>query len=91
MSLCPDGLLDMAFVLPEVMGKGTAAALYDILLAKARAENLPRLTVSASIFSHRFLARRGWQVDWSGLKPHAGLHYKSFEMSLNLDAEPPAG
>ena len=36
MSLCPDGYLDMAFVLPEVMGKGHAARIYEVLLAHAK-------------------------------------------------------
>jgi len=37
MSMEPQGHLDMAFVLPEVMGNGTAAALYETLMAHARA------------------------------------------------------
>ncbi len=87
MSLCPDGLLDMAFVIPEVMGKGTAAALYDVLLAKARAEALPRLTVVASPFSKRFLLRRGWQVDHEGPEVHDGQTYLLSHMSLTLAPE----
>jgi putative acetyltransferase len=86
MSLCPDGLLDMAFVIPEVMGKGTAAALYDTLLAKARAVELPRLTVIASPFSQRFLLRRGWQVDREGPEVHDGQTYHLYRMSLTLAA-----
>ncbi len=84
MSLCPDGLLDMAFVIPEVRGDGTAAALYDTLLAKANAAALPRLTVIASPFSHRFLARRGWQVDREGPEVHDGQTYHLYHMSLTV-------
>lgn len=87
MSLCPDGLLDMAFVIPEVMGKGTAAALYDVLLAKARAERLSRLTVVASPFSHRFLLKRGWRVDSEGPETHQGEVFHLYHMSLAIDAD----
>ena len=65
----PSGYLDKAYVLPEVMvlpeviGNGTAAALYDTLLARARTAGLTRLTVRATPQSRRFLARRDWQVD----------------------------
>ena len=84
MSLCPDGLLDMAFVLPEVMGKGTAGALYDVLLAKAHAERLPRLTVLASAFSRGFLLKRGWQIDSEGPQEYGGHLYHLSRMSLSL-------
>lgn len=82
MSLCQDGLLDMAFVIPEVMGRGTAAALYDTLLAKARAEGLNRLTVLASDWSRSFLIKRGWQVDAAGMRDFDGHLYHLAEMSL---------
>jgi putative acetyltransferase len=83
MSLCSDGLLDMAFVIPEVMGNGTAAALYDALLAKARAEGLARLTVQASRWSRGFLIKRGWRVDREGMKEYDGCFYQLSEMSLS--------
>ncbi|WP_309666020.1 GNAT family N-acetyltransferase [Tabrizicola sp.] len=88
MSLCPDGLLDMAFVIPEARGDGTAATLYDTLIAKARAETLPRLTVIASPFSHRFLLKRGWQVDSDGPEVHDGQTYHLYHMSLDLRLHP---
>ena len=62
-SMDDTGYLDMAFVIPEVMGNGTAAALYDTVMAHARAAGLTRFTVKAAVQSHRFLARRGWQLD----------------------------
>jgi putative acetyltransferase len=84
MSLCHDGLLDMAFVLPEVMGKGVATALYQSLIAKARSEALPRLTVDASPYSHGFLRKHGWQVDWEGDRIYDGIGYFGYRMSLSL-------
>ena len=61
-SMDPTGYLDMAFVIPEVMGDGTAAELYDTLMARARARGLTRFTVRAAEQSRRFLSRRGWTV-----------------------------
>jgi putative acetyltransferase len=84
MSLTHNGLLDMAFVIPEVMGKGVAAALYEVLIAKARAEGLTKLTVDASVYSHGFLKKRGWQVDWEGDRVYDGVAFYGYEMSLNL-------
>ena len=84
MSLCHDGLLDMAFVIPEVMGKGTATALYAALIARARAEGLRRLTVDASPYSHGFLRKQGWQVDWEGDRNYDGIAFFGYRMSLTL-------
>lgn len=84
MSMEPGGYLDMAFVLPEVMGDGTAAALYDAILARAKAAALPRLTVRAAHQSQRFLTRRGWQVDRFERYQNKGQTYDLFHMSLRL-------
>jgi putative acetyltransferase len=85
MALDKSGYLDMAFVLPEVMGKGHAKALYDVLLAHAQATGLTRMTVSASHFSRRFLEKQGWQLDGveDFISP-SGIHYDHFMMSLVL-------
>ena len=88
MSMTPEGHLDMAFVLPEVMGKGHAAALYEALLAHAQAAGLPRLTVHASEYSRRFLARRGWVLDRvEVLTPDSGVRYDRNHMSIDLTGE----
>ena len=85
MALTPGGHLDMAFVLPEVMGQGHAAALYDALLAHARATGLKRLSVHASEYSRRFLGRRGWQTDRiERLAMRNGAGYDRIHMSLDL-------
>ena len=67
LSMTPEGHLDMAYVLPEAMGKGHAAALYDAMLTHARKIGLKRLDVHASEYSRRFLEKRGWRHDrpWS--------------------------
>jgi putative acetyltransferase len=91
MSLCRDGLLDMAFVIPEVMGTGTATALYTVLLDQARAAGLPRMTVEASPYSHGFLRKHGWQVDWQGDRIYDGIAFFSYKMSLMLNQPPHTG
>lgn len=60
MMLERDGYLNMAFVLPEVMGTGTADRLYAEILGQARTLQLSRLTVFASRHARRFFARHGW-------------------------------
>lgn len=62
MNLDAKGYLDLAFVLPEYMGKGVSDALYAVLEGRARAAGLGTLTVQASLLAERFFARQGWQV-----------------------------
>ncbi|THD82792.1 GNAT family N-acetyltransferase [Aliigemmobacter aestuarii] len=86
MTLTREGHLDMAFVLPEVMGKGHAAALYDVLLDRARAEGMNRLTVHATPYSKSFLMKRGWVLD--KVEPFVsdgGVAYMRNYLSLALD------
>ena len=83
-SMQPDGHLDMAFVLPEVMGNGTAAALYETLMAHAKAAGLTRFTVVAAAQSRRFLSRRGWQFDRMGTFTEHGETYTAALMFLEL-------
>lgn len=84
MSIDKRGELDMAFVIPEVMGKGTAAALYDALWDWAATQGWPRLTVRAAEQSHRFLSRRGWQVDGRERLEDKGQVYHLYLMSKAL-------
>lgn len=85
MALDRTGYLDMAFVLPEVMGRGHAQAIYDRLLAHARASGLARLTVHASHYSRRFLEKQGWRLDGTeDFVSPGGVHYERFLMSLDL-------
>ncbi len=62
MTLADDGHLDLAYVLPEVMGKGVANALYAGLERRARQAGLVILTTGASHLARRFLTGRGWRV-----------------------------
>jgi putative acetyltransferase len=84
MSMDAAGYLDMAFVIPEVMGTGTAATLYDQLMAWAKSQNLSHFTVRAAEQSHRFLSRRGWHVDARERLEDGGEVYHLYLMSLDL-------
>ncbi|MDT8345626.1 MAG: GNAT family N-acetyltransferase, partial [Thermohalobaculum sp.] len=60
MTLGHDGHLDLAYVLPEERGQGTADALLAALEAAARARGLHWLTTEASLVARPFLERHGW-------------------------------
>lgn len=62
MSLDETGYIDVAFVLPEAMGKGVAATLYAVLEGRARAAGVTQLTTQASLLAEPFFARQGWVV-----------------------------
>ncbi len=63
MSLIPERrYVDLAFVLPEAMGKGVAPALYAVLEGRARAAGLTYLTTEASLLAEPFFARQGFRV-----------------------------
>ena len=62
MSLDDKGYLDLAFVLPEVMGQGVSDALYAVLEGRARAKGIGTLTTQASLLAEPFFARHGWHV-----------------------------
>lgn len=85
MSVDPDGHLDMAFVAPDYMGRGVAAALHDSLLRSARAQGLPRLTTEASHLARSFFARNGWRVVEPETVMRAGVPLERFRMDLKLE------
>lgn len=84
------GYLNMAFVRPEVMGKGIADALYAAILAEARALHLPRMTVLASRYAQSFFGRHGWRMapeltDLPGLDPAQGPDDNPMNRAMALD------
>ncbi len=56
------GYLDLAFVLPEVMGQGVSDMLYAVLESRARARGTRKLTTQASLLAEPFFARHGWRL-----------------------------
>jgi len=84
MTLGRDGHLDLAFVAPEAMGAGVAAALHDRILAEAAALGLTRLTTEASHLARRFLLKSGWQETGSQDAVVNGTRLASFRMEKTL-------
>lgn len=84
MTLGRDGFLDLAFVLPEAMGTGVAAAVHDRMLAEAEARNLSRLTTEASHLARRFFIKQGWQELGEVKVSLGGINLTSFSMEKRL-------
>ena len=62
MTLATDGYIDLAFVAPDLIGKGVAKRLYDEVEAKAISIGLARLYTHASHLARVFFVRQGWGV-----------------------------
>lgn len=86
LALEPEGYLDLAFVMPEWMGRGVAQAIYAPLLQWAKAAGLKRLTTHASHFARRFFEKQGWCVDAPETVTRNGQDLERFCMSLELGA-----
>ena len=84
MAVEPGGYLDLAFVLPEYIGRGVAKALYCEVLEWADKEGLDRLTVHASHQARRFFLRQGWTIDYAETVERNSQKLERFAMSLML-------
>ena len=84
MTLGRDGFLDLAFVLPEAMGTGVAAALHDRVLVEAAARDLTRLTTEASHMARRFFFKQGWRDLGEIEVALGGAKLTSFSMEKRL-------
>lgn len=83
MLLAPGGHIDLAFVMPDERGKGTAAQLYDALLIEARDQGRTSLTTFASHFFRPFLERRSWRVTETEHVARNGETLTRFAMALD--------
>lgn len=79
------GYLDLAFVLPECMGKGVSGALYAVLENRARASGLTRLTTEASLLAEPFFRRQGWRVVRRQQVERLGVLLSNAVMEKGLD------
>lgn len=75
---------DMAFVLPEVMGKGVAGVLCAVIEGRARAEGITRMTVDASALAEPFFARRGWNLVQRQEVERGGVILQNCKMEKHL-------
>ncbi len=62
MTLDDHGHIDLAFVVPDLIGKGVARALYERIEAEALRRGMGRLDTEASYLAKRFFKRQGWSV-----------------------------
>lgn len=62
MTLADDGLIDLAFVAPDVMGLGIAGGLYGAIEAEARDRAITRLHTEASHLARPFFERQRWTL-----------------------------
>ena len=83
-SLRPDGLLDFAYVLPEMRRTGTAAALLAVLEAHAAARGFERLSTRASDMARPFFARHGWRVEGPAPQDRDGTTVPATDMVRDL-------
>jgi putative acetyltransferase len=79
-----DGHIDHLFCLPEVAGRGVAAALYAELEAVARSQGLERLYVEASEPARRFFLKRGFATIERNDFALDGIAIHNFRMGKRL-------
>jgi putative acetyltransferase len=80
------GWIDLAFVRPEAMGTGVAAALYAVIEGRARAVRIARLSVDASELARPFFARQGWRVVAREEVVRGGVTLHRYRMEKDLRA-----
>ncbi|HID67649.1 MAG TPA: GNAT family N-acetyltransferase [Roseibacterium sp.] len=84
------GYLDFAYVAPEVMGQGVAAALYAVIEGRARVKGLPRIDTEASLLAEPFFRRRGWQLIKRQQVERCGVKIPNAVMEKRLVPRPAA-
>jgi putative acetyltransferase len=62
MTLQTDGYIDLAFVAPDLIGRGVAHQLYLAILKHAKSANTTRMSTHASHLARPFFERQGWTL-----------------------------
>ena len=88
MTLTTDGVIDFAFVAPDVIGQGVAKALYDAVLSEAVGRGLDRLRADASHLARPFFERQGWGVVRRQSVERDGVALTNFVMEKALAKAP---
>ncbi|NKB27247.1 MAG: GNAT family N-acetyltransferase [Rhodobacteraceae bacterium] len=83
-SLTDGGLVDFAFVMPDLRGTGLADHLLERLTEAARARGLTRMTTEASLVARSFFARNGWSEERRQTVTKGDVQLDNFVMSLDL-------
>lgn len=84
MEVDPDGHIDCAYTHPDFQGTGVASALYAQVLADAKARNLERLYVEASVVARPFFEHRGFTVIGKNDVERNGVNLVNFAMEKAL-------
>ncbi|MFV0245517.1 MAG: GNAT family N-acetyltransferase [Qingshengfaniella sp.] len=84
MTLGRDGHLDLAYVHPQAMVTGVAAALHDRMLGIARDLGHTRLDTEASHLARRFFLRQGWTDHGAQQVIRHGVTLTNFRMEKRL-------
>jgi len=86
MTLDQTGYIDLAFVRPDVMGRGVGRALYNAIEQKALAAAITMLTTKASLKARPFFKRMGWQVEREQTVEVRGVLLTNYRMVKSLEA-----
>lgn len=79
-----DGHIDCTYTHPNFQGRGVASALYEHLLAEARARNVKRLYVEASLVAKPFFEHRGFSMVKKNEVQRNGVSLVNFLMERYL-------
>ena len=79
-----DGHIDCLYTHPSYQNQGVASALYEHLLATAKARGFKRLYVEASIVAKPFFERRGFIVTEENKLKRKGVTIINFTMGKGL-------
>jgi putative acetyltransferase len=83
-SLRHDGYLDLAFVRPDLMGKGVAKRLYLRIEQDALARGLSVLSTDASELARSFFEGQNWQVVAKQHPVRSGIRLTNYRMIKTL-------
>ena len=83
-----DGHIDCTYTHPQFQGRGVASALYEHLLAKAKARHLEYLYVEASLIAKPFFEHRGFSVKKRNEVQRNGISLVNFAMEKSLSTAP---
>src|SRR3954447_21709424 len=79
-----DGHIDHLFCIPEAVGTGVAAQLYDALEQAAQSRGIDRLFVEASEAARRLFVRKGFAIDGRRDWELRGVRIHNYAMSKTL-------
>lgn len=87
MTLTSEGKIDLAFVIPDAMGKGVAGKLYASLLRDAKSAGHRQLTTEASHLARSFFEKRGWHVVKQQTVIRSDVALTNFLMQLDVSSQ----